>query len=651
MTSPTYATYLRLDELLALQDPLTPRDQRDLRDSERLFIVVHQASETLLSQVLVDLRHLDTGPCGPACRAHRTDRAVRLIGALEGQLTLLRRTLRREDFLAFRDRFGTASGLQSEQFRELFTLTARLTGNPDGDRSGALKTAVRRWRATHLDLVAHMLGDEPGTGETSGRRFLASRLEDPPAAAPAVTPPRPAPSGAATAPDARLGQVVVLGGSVAGLLTAHVLADHADRVTILERDRIEDHPAPRPGVPQSRHTHILLASGIDALTRLLPGLAPELAAAGAPRLAVPGDVGVWQGGQWISRRNPSAPILSPTRPVLEHHIRRLVLAHPRIRLRPGTEATGLLGRPGHITGVTLRDRGTDDPAPRELPADLVVDATGRASRTPRWLAALGGTPPAEETLETGRAYASCLFDGAPPPRGLRGFYIVPEAAAPLGAIVMPVEDGRWTVTLSGPRDQAPANDPGAFVEFARRLPHPAPHTWLSTAHPAGRPVGYRHTANRRRRYDRLGRHHGGLLVVGDAACALNPVYGQGLSVAALTALALSRALAAPRTPTAHTLQRTVLRAAAPAWDVATGADSPMPGATGNAVRTGPAARLLTRYLDRVRAHVPGDPVVCTANRDVLFLLAPPRTLLTSPRVLRRTLLGTPVPTPRDLPTP
>ncbi|MFD7512629.1 hypothetical protein ACFV5N_25285, partial [Streptomyces sp. NPDC059853] len=230
-------------------------------------------------------------------------------------------------------------------------------------------------------------------------------------------------------------------------------------------------------------------------------------------------------------------------------------------------------------------------------------------------------------------------------------HIVPEATAPLGAIVMPVEDGRWTVTLSGPRDQAPPNDPDAFVDFARRLPHPAPYTWLGSASPAGRPVGYRHTANRRRRYDRLGRDRSGLLVVGDAACALNPVYGQGLSVAALTALALSRALAAPRTPTAHTLQRAVLRAAAPAWEVATGADSPMPGATGNAVRTGPAARLLTRYLDRVRAHVPGDPVVCTANRDVLFLLAPPRTLLTSPRVLRRTLLSTPVPTPHDLPTP
>jgi tryptophan 2,3-dioxygenase len=176
----TYAKYLRLKQLLSLQVPLTPADQRDLADSERLFIVVHQASETLLSQVLIDLRHIEANDCGQRCGTHRARRAISLINALESHLTLLRATLRPDEFLRFRDRFGTASGLQSAQFHEMFALTDRLAAEDHApvDRRlvDGLRDAVVRWRTTHLQLVEYMLGDLPGTGNTSGARYLTRQL-------------------------------------------------------------------------------------------------------------------------------------------------------------------------------------------------------------------------------------------------------------------------------------------------------------------------------------------------------------------------------------------------------------------------------------------------------------------------------------------
>jgi 2-polyprenyl-6-methoxyphenol hydroxylase-like FAD-dependent oxidoreductase len=667
----TYSRYLRLNELLSLQQPLTPACGPEVRDSERLFIAVHQASETLLSQALTDLRYVIENPCDDETFDRRLDRTIRVVGTLEGHLRLLWETLPRQDFLDFRDRLGTASGNQSRQFHELFALTAKLAADAGAGTGTAravhrLRDAVVRWRRTHLEMVEHMIGEAPGTATNSGIGYLASELEqfehdtaggcplghggEESASETAGSEREPGPASAAG--GARLGRVVVLGGSVAGLLAAHVLAAHADRVMVLERDHPADENEPRPGVPQGKHTHVFLAGGINALERLLPGLPQELTAEGAPCLSIPEEVGVWQAGQWVSRRNPSAPVLTPSRPFVEQRIRCRVLSHPRIELVTSIEATGLLGTPDRITGVRTRTRGAKRET-GEYSADLVVDATGRGSQTDRWLTDLGAPAPEEEAVETGRAYATCAFHADDEILGndLRGFYIVPDVHQPLGAIILPAENNRWLVTLSGPRGQEPPTDLEGFVEFARGLPHHSPYTWLTTATAAGRPLGYRRTGNRRRRYDLTARRREGLLVVGDALCALNPVYGQGMSVAALNAVALDRALARSGTRfSAYEPQRAVLRSGDAAWQVATGADSPMPGVTGNAVRSGPVPRLLDWYLERVRVHVPGDPVVCKAFRDVLFLLAPPSSLLTSARVVGRSLLRPPTPTPPGLPT-
>lgn len=448
---------------------------------------------------------------------------------------------------------------------------------------------------------------------------------------------------------------VVVGGSLAGMLAARVLARHADRVTVIERDRYpEAADAYRSGAPQGRHIHVLLESGRSALESLLPGTTRELLDQGAPRVGIPEDVVQWQAGQWFRRTAATTSVLTGSRPRLEALIRRRVLADPRIRVLAGTEAVGLLGDATRVRGVLVRERGASAPGEsRPVGAALVVDASGRGSRAPRWLAELGAEPPREETLDTGLAYASRVYratgEGDGPDCLMQ--YVVPNPRQTVGAVVAPAEEGRWIVTLSGLRGQEPPTDEEGFVEFARRLPHPLVYDWLRRAEPEpGSAVhGFRNTANIRRRYDEPGRRPGGFLATGDALCAFNPVYGQGMSVAAANAVALRDALStAGARPGVRHVQRAVLESSRQAWDVSCGADREMPGAVGDAARMSPLERPAAWYLARVQRRSAADPVVGAAFRGVLSLTAPVATLF-APRIVRAVLLAPEPPAPAEPP--
>lgn len=444
---------------------------------------------------------------------------------------------------------------------------------------------------------------------------------------------------------------VVIGGGLAGLLAAHVLAEHADRVTIVERDRFPEEPASRPGVPQDRQVHIMLESGQDALEVLLPGINGELRELGVPRLGLPDDIVQWQAGRWYRRTAATTHILSGSRPLTDWAVRRRVLAGPRIEVVEGAEVIGLAGSASRVRGVRLRERGTAAAGqePRVLEADLVVDASGRSSRASVWLTALGAEPAHEELLDSGLAYASAVYraprdDSSP----FGSVYVVANATQPIGAVLLPIEDDRWFVTLSGMRGSEPPTDEAGFTDFAARLPHPVLHDWLIKAERLSPVHGFRKTANLRRRYDRPGRRPAGFLATGEALCAFNPVYGQGMSVAALSALALREALSDPRrVPTTHRVQRALFAVARPAWDISAGADKNVPGATGNALAPRLVDRPVDWYLQRVEQRATGNPVVGAAFRRVLSLNAPATTLF-APSVARAVLFG---PTPWTPPEP
>ncbi|MFE0192152.1 NAD(P)/FAD-dependent oxidoreductase [Streptomyces sp. NPDC058989] len=440
---------------------------------------------------------------------------------------------------------------------------------------------------------------------------------------------------------------IVIGGGLAGMLAVTALTGQVEAITVVERDRYPQDRAFRKGVPQARHLHILLSGGQRALEELLPGTVAALVEAGARSLYLPRDILTrtptgWQ-RRFDERRHRT---LSITRPVLDAVVRERALrsaagSPTRVEVLEATEVIGLTGDAGRVSGVRVRSReaGPGEPAERVLPAALVVDASGRASRAPQWYAALGRTSPHEETVDAGLAYATRMYRPKDPDTAPDVGVNVPGwPECPRGAAFIPVEDGNWLLTLSGVRGHHPPTDEAEFTAFSATIGDPYIHELLARAEPLSPVHGFRDTRNRRRHFERPGALPEGFLVLGDAACTFNPVYGQGMSVAALGALAVRDALAGGgglRPGATAEAQRAVARAVEPAWLAAVGADRPYAG--GQDAEAGLGERLSTWYLDRLFARAGVDRVVGDAFRDVFCLTAPP-TRLFAPRILLRTLL-------------
>jgi 2-polyprenyl-6-methoxyphenol hydroxylase-like FAD-dependent oxidoreductase len=429
-------------------------------------------------------------------------------------------------------------------------------------------------------------------------------------------------------------RAIVIGGSMAGLLTARVLSDHFDEVTVIERDRFSDEPAFRKGVPQSHHAHALLQSGALVLDKLFPGLERQLTAAGAVRLQSPKDFLWLTAAGWSHRFEGRHQALSCSRPLLEWTVRERVLGGQGVSVREGCEVSGLVpnANGSAITGVRLRPRGiqADAAGPQgQLLADFVFDASGRTSRASGWLEALGYPVPRQTRIDAFLGYASRLYTR---PSRLRGDWkaILLQAQPPgngRSGVLLPIEGNRWLITLGGAGRDYPPTDEVGFLEFARGLRSPILHDALKDAEPASPIWGYRRTENQRRHYERLRSWPERFAVVGDAACAFNPVYGQGMSVAANTAAALGQLLEAGHgvrlDGLARDFQRQVARCNAAAWLIATGVDLRYPTTEGT--RPG-LERLLNRYLDRVTEVANADADVNAAFLDVYNLLSPPESL-------------------------
>ncbi|MEQ8268102.1 MAG: tryptophan 7-halogenase [Parvibaculum sp.] len=328
---------------------------------------------------------------------------------------------------------------------------------------------------------------------------------------------------------------IVVGASTTGLIAAAALARHFAHVTVLERDTLPAEPEWRKGVPQSRHVHLLLRCGEEVISHYFPGLTDELAAAGGRRIDMAGDTRWFYAGGWKARFKSGITMHCQSKGFLEWAIRRRVEALGNVTIRDRAEIDTFTTAPGAVTGVRLKDG-------EEMAADLVVDASGRNSKTPQRLAALGFGNVEISELPVDVGYATRAYRIPPGARDWQSLIVHPRYPDARIGVIIPVEGDRWLVTLVGWRgDQPPADDEG-FLEFARGLSVPDIYEAIRDAEPLTQAGLHRFPGNLRRHYDRLATMPDGLVVIGDAACSFNPIYAQGMTQGATAARILDDCL-------------------------------------------------------------------------------------------------------------
>jgi 2-polyprenyl-6-methoxyphenol hydroxylase-like FAD-dependent oxidoreductase len=420
-------------------------------------------------------------------------------------------------------------------------------------------------------------------------------------------------------------RAVVLGASLAGLLAARVLTDAYAQVTVIDRDQLPPTSTNRRGVPHGRHAHAVLARGQQALEELFPGLTAELVAHGVPAGDMLANARLYLSGHRLRQAHTGLVLLGASRPFLEGHVRASVRGLPNLTIVDRCQGIGLATTDGRrVTGVRAL-RQADGNAEEVLGADLVVDATGRGSRTPTWLEALGYPRPRTEQVRIGLGYATRTY--RLPPNALGGDLAVLHGLTPQqprGGVLQALEDGRWMLTLAGILGDHPPTDPDGFLAFARSLWFPDIYQAVRGAEPLDDPVAFRFPASVRHRYERLDRFPDGLLVMGDAVSSFNPIYGQGMTVAAAEALTLHRHLERDIEPQPRRFFRDLARVVDVPWDIAVGGDLGFPGVQG---RRTAKVRLLNAYLARLHAAAAHDADLASAFLRVAGLVAPPQSLL------------------------
>lgn len=429
-------------------------------------------------------------------------------------------------------------------------------------------------------------------------------------------------------------RAVVLGGSIAGLFAARVLSEAYDEVLIVDRDRLTGVEGPRRSRPQGRHINAMHVQGRVVMEQLFPGITEELIRDGCPQGDYAGDCRWYFRGRPLKREDIGYPAIPATAPLMERHIRDRALALPNVSSLEEHDILGLSATDdrSRVTGVQVQRSGARGPS-EEIDADLVVDATGRGSRTPVWLERMGYPRVPEERKKIGLGYVTQHYRLNSDPYG-DDLAIIPVASPglPRGAIFTKTDNGRTELTAYGLLDDHPPTDQEGFFEFVRTLPVPDIHEAITRADPLDEPVAFRFPTTLRRRYEDMPRFPDGLLVTGDAVSCFNPIYAQGMTVAALSALTMRQHLHTGAAPQPSQYFRDLAHDVIdPPWEMTNTVDLSFPGVTG---RRTLKVRVAQVYLTLVQIAATRDEKVTTAYMRAAGMVDRPEALMRPSMVLR-----------------
>lgn len=451
---------------------------------------------------------------------------------------------------------------------------------------------------------------------------------------------------------AAFSRAVVIGGSVGGLLAAQALARHFDDVVVLDRDTFPAVGEHRKGTPQSHHVHALLGRGLMTIERAMPDFTAELVARGAVTSDALSGVGWYQAGVRHANGTAGFTALLASRPLIEGVLRERVRAIANVTIREQVAVKGVRWNASHtqVTGVSATivsgERAFD------LPADLVVDASGRGTHLGEWLERAGYECPSGQVFDVNVRYASRMFQRRPGDFG--GNVVTIISAVPgnqRGGMAFAIEGDRWLVTLSGRNGLTPPTDLDGFAAYAGDLDSDDIASFLRNAEPVGEAKTY-FMPRGQRRFERVPeRFPEGIVPFADAICSFNPVFGQGMSVAALEASVLETCL----DDGIEALAQRFLAGCAPvvdgAWKLAAGNDLRFLPERPSLPR---GIRMLHWYLDQLNIAAGRDVEVARAFAKVVHMMEPPPSLMRPAivaRVMKARLASRPAPShkPRTAP--